>query len=179
MLRLSQSPRMSTADAYPWLLYLPPRFRALDKFSFDVPQRPGDTFTQGRPPGPQRLTGRELRVIAQNAAAASGTLVARIYDVAREANLNKIAFLLTGLGPLQVLTQNSRARNYISLRNSFNSAGNLFVGFGAAGNDGTADYVLEPGGQMLLDGAVPQDDLFISTDAANTFGAIAYSLVPN
>jgi len=65
-------------------------------------------------------------------------------------------------------------RNMLGFRNASSGTQNLFIGFGAQAT--TSNWMkIVPGQLVLFDAVVPQDDLYVISDAAGAVFAFAYS----
>lgn len=147
---------------------------------FDAPTRNDPPINQGgRPSGPQRLTGRQLRKVQQFAASGGLPGFQRVIELNRFFDFVSVPFSLAAIGiagAQLVVPAPDRDRVFLSFRNSATSAGTLFIGFGVRPDINTAAFSLVAGGQLILDVGVPQNDVWIATDIATTFGVVGYGL---
>jgi hypothetical protein len=146
--------------------------------AFDAPTRNDPPLNQGgKPSGPQRLTGREFRKI-QQFATGTGPSIQRVIELNRFPSIITVPFSLTtaGIAGAQLpVPAPDRDRIFLAFRNAAGSAGTLFIGFSGKPDANTAVFSLVAGGQLILDVVIPQDDVWIATDTATTFGTVAYA----
>jgi len=89
---------------------------------------------------------------------------ASLQDVAITVGTTSIKFLDAPIGK----------RNMLGFRNASTGTQNLYIGFGAQAT--TSNWMkIAPGGIVLFDAVVPQDDLYVIADAASATFAYAYS----
>jgi len=89
---------------------------------------------------------------------------ASLQDVAITVGTTSIKFLDAPIGK----------RNMLGFRNASTGTQNLYIGFGAQAT--TSNWMkIAPGGIVLFDTVVPQDDLYVIADAASATFAYAYS----
>lgn len=145
--------------------------------ALDAPTRDARINQGGKPSGPQRLTGRQIRRI-ERAATGEDRAIQRVIELNRFPSLVPVPFSLTtgGIAGAQlILPAPDRDRVFLSFRNAATSAGTLFIGFGAQPDVNNAVFSLVAGGQLIFDIVIPQDDVWIATDTATTFGVVAYA----
>jgi len=88
------------------------------------------------------------------------------------------------VGPVSILAINRAAQNQLRsmlmMRNSASSpaGSNLFVAFGTAAADVSAWFEIPPGGIILLDAKVPQDDVWIAGSVAGVNAVLGYNVFP-
>jgi hypothetical protein len=146
--------------------------------TLDAPTRDPAVIQQGKPPGPQRLTRRELRRVAGYAAASGAPPVTRVAEINRFPELINVPFSLAtaGVAGAQLIVPApANERIILTFRNAAASAGTLFIGFGVQPNVNNAAFSLVAGGQLIFDVVVPQNDIWIACDAATTFGVVCYA----
>lgn len=74
-----------------------------------------------------------------------------------------------------ILSQPDTTRILLSIRCQAASPGNLLVAFGQAATLATAAFEIVPGGVVLLDYAIPQDDVYIAGAVPNSLGVLLYA----
>ena len=158
-----------------FLDFLPPREVA---YELDAPTRNTPPVNQGgRPNGPQRLTGRQIRRL-RLFSESGGPPIQRVIELNRFPSIIPVPFSLTAIGSANaqlIVSSPDRDRILLIVRNAATSAGSLFIGFGAKPDVNTALISLVSGGQLILDTVIPQDDVWISTDVATTLGVVSYA----
>lgn len=153
-----------------------PQIERDQPYAFDAPTRTPEILNQGKPSGPQRLTGRELRRLAQFSG--EGSPFQRVIEINRFAKVTPVPFSLAVAGVAgaqQIVLAPDRDRVFLSFRNASSSAGTLFIGFDTKPDINNAVFSLVAGGQLIFDVFVPQNDIWIATDTATTFGVVSYS----
>lgn len=91
----------------------------------------------------------------------------------RYASLQDVA-LTVGTTSVKFLDAPIGKRNMLAFRNASTGVQNLFIGFGAQAS--TLNWLkIAPGGLILFDAVVPQDDLYVIADAAAATLVYAYS----
>ena len=91
----------------------------------------------------------------------------------RYASLQDVA-ITVGTTSIKFLDQPIGKRNMLGFRNASTGTQNLYIGFGAQAT--TANWMkIAPGGIVLFDAVVPQDDLYVIADAASATFSYAYS----
>ena len=96
-----------------------------------------------------------------------------IRDAYRYASFTDIA-IAVGTTSFKFLDSPIGKRNFIGLRNASAGAQNLFISFGGAAST-TSFMKLAVGQILVLDTVVPQDDLWVISDAAAGVLAYCYS----
>jgi hypothetical protein len=129
------------------------------------------TFLSG---SPHNLPKEANIAAAQNTAQFSfegQTINAR--ETYRYASLQDIS-LSVGTTSIKFLDAPIGKRNMLGFRNASSGSQNLYIGFGAQAT--TSNWMkLTPGQLVLFDAVVPQDDLYVISDAASATFAYAYS----
>jgi hypothetical protein len=74
-----------------------------------------------------------------------------------------------------ILTQPDTTRILLSIRCQAASPGNLLVALGQPATLATAAFEIVPGGIILLDYTIPQDDIYIAGTVANSLGVLVYA----
>lgn len=74
-----------------------------------------------------------------------------------------------------VLTQPDTTRVLLSIRCSAASPGDLWVALGQNATVDTAAFVIVPGGIILLDYTIPQDDIYVAGSMAGCLGVLVYA----
>ena len=85
--------------------------------------------------------------------------------------------LTVGTTSIKFLDQPIGKRNMLGFRNASTAAQNLYIEFNGVATTG-AWLKLTPGTIVLFDSVVPQDDLYVISDAAGGTLAYAYSTFP-
>lgn len=134
-----------------------------------APQRPLPERAQGQPGRPQRLTGKSAYL--QNLGPPTPVREINRYPFTVTLNYQ----LATAGADVLAISMPNNVRDMLWVRNSFNSAGNLFVAFGLTANDSTAYAVLVPGQFIFFDEVIPQDDVHIATDTATSYAVLGYA----
>ena len=89
------------------------------------------------------------------------------------ASLQDVA-LTVGTTSIKFLDQPIGKRNMLGFRNASTGTQNLYIGFGAQAT--TSNWMkLAPGSIVLFDTVVPQDDLYVISDASGGILTYAYS----
>lgn len=159
-----------------WLDFLP-QAPPLNADSFAAPQRVPPMNQGGRPSGPQRLTGRQLRKVLLAGGAGPG--IAAVREVNIEADCIPVPFVLAAAGApgaLQILVANAKPRVLLIFRSASTSLGTLFVGFGSTPDINNASLALIAGQQAIFDHRAPSNDVWLATDVGGTFGVVTYAL---
>lgn len=147
------------------------RRRRFGGVQFDAPTRNPDTLLQGTPPGPQRLGGGQREVLAQQAVQA----VQPVREVNRYPNLITIASSNIALGSTLAIPIPDGRRIWLSARNCSNSTGILFIGIGVAAAQLSAQFELNPGGMLLFDTVIPQQEIFVGASAVGVNIVLAFA----
>jgi len=123
---------------------------------------------------PHNLPKEAAIAAAQNTAQFSfdgQTINAR--ETYRYASLQDVS-LTVGTTSIKFLDAPIGKRNMLGFRNASSGTQNLFISFGAQAT--TSNWLkLTPGQLVLFDAVVPQDDLYVISDAAGATFAYAYS----
>ena len=146
--------------------------------ALDAPTREPAVIQQGKPPGPQRLTRRELRRVESAAVTGGSPPFTRVAEINRFPLLTVVPFSLTtaGIAGAQLIVPSpANDRIILTFRNASTSAGMLFIGFGIQPDISNAAFSLVAGGQLILDVVIPQNDVWIACDTAPTFGVVCYA----
>ena len=99
-----------------------------------------------------------------------------VSDQGRYAHIIDLNFSVpTGAG-IRVIEAPPGKRNFLAIRNTSATA-NIYIGFGSAASS-TSTLALAPAQALIFDAAVPQDDVYLTADAANGAASCAYSNVP-
>ena len=124
------------------------------------------------PPGPHNLPrGAASRAQVGGLGAPPGI---DVREVNRYAFCSTIP-LFVGTVNQEVLTQPDTARILLIIRCDASSAGSLLVAFGTVASINTAAFTIPPGGVLLLDYVVPQDDVNVIGSAAGCVGTLVYA----
>lgn len=156
-----------------WLDLLPPKISRLDSGTFDPPQRPPLLNQGGAPPGIMRAGPREIRRMMLQSVAN----LALVRDLDRFVNVVPVPYNLPLATTTQLVVQAadvSKPRTWLSLCN-YSAAGTVFIGVGGPADATNAFLKLPFGTQVILD-TIPQNDIFVSTDTAASFGVISYAI---
>ena len=129
------------------------------------------TFISG---APHNLPKESNIAAAQNTAQFSfegQTINAR--ETYRYASLQDVS-ITVGTTSIKFLDQPIGKRNMLGFRNASTGTQNVYIGFGAQAT--TSNWMkITPGQIVLFDTVVPQDDLYVISDAASAILAYAYS----
>lgn len=99
---------------------------------------------------------------------------APVLDAHRYAwNTSRSVTLAAAGDGVKFLEEQNVLRNFLLLRNASATA-NLYLDFGRQA-DATSAFLILPGQMILFDTVVPQDDLWVYTDAANGILRFAFS----
>jgi len=124
------------------------------------------------PPGPHNLP--------RGAAARWGTAGAGVPPGIDVREVNRYPMVTTvainvGLTGQLLVSQPDTTRIVLIVRCDASSAGSILVAFGISASINTAAFTIPPGGVLLLDYVVPQDDVFIVGSAAGCVGTCVYA----